>query len=64
MASGCILGECYICREWVYEDEIAWTDDHMRHSTCKGSRTLRQENESLRIELEDYLRWKNGTEND
>lgn len=60
MSSGCILGDCYICGWQVYEDEIAWTGDHMRHSTCKGSRTLRQENEALRRELEEYKQWKDN----
>jgi hypothetical protein len=62
MASGCIVGDCYICGDQVYEDELAWVGDNMRHYTCKGNRTLFQENQALRRELEDYWKWISGRE--
>ena len=60
MASGCILSECFICGELVFEDEAVWYNDVWKHSYCKTTRDLRQENEALKRELEEYRRWLKG----
>ena len=33
--NGCIVGECPICEDWIYEDEWAMTGDIMHHDFCK-----------------------------
>ena len=35
MASGCILGECPVCGEWVWEDEVSISGPIM-HERCYG----------------------------
>jgi hypothetical protein len=62
MASGCIVGECYLCKMPVYEDEARWNDNinKFKHSYCKTNQELRYENELLRKELEPYHKWLKG----
>ncbi|PIE92549.1 hypothetical protein CO726_25715 [Bacillus fungorum] len=39
MASGCIMGQCPICEEWVYEDEVILDQhDNTLHKSCFHSR--------------------------
>lgn len=63
MASGCILGDCYLCKMPVFEDEARYNDKigKFKHSYCKTSNELQLENEMLRKELEDYKRWLYNT---
>lgn len=35
MASGCIVGSCWICGEPVYEDELDFIGDNFVHDECK-----------------------------
>lgn len=35
MASGCILGECPVCGNLIYEDEWTIIDDTIVHEDCK-----------------------------
>jgi hypothetical protein len=62
MASGAILGDCYVCSWHVYEDEAVWYNNKLKHGTCKTKSSLMQENEMLRRELEDYHRWLKNEE--
>lgn len=58
MASGCIVGECYLCNELVFEDEAKWHNNNKwKHASCKPHSQLKLENEWLRKELEDYHKW-------
>ncbi|OAB30222.1 hypothetical protein PMSD_20785 [Paenibacillus macquariensis subsp. defensor] len=57
MASGCIVGECFVCGDWVFESESSWQNDKWKHSHCKTQSSLKQENELLIRELEEYKRW-------
>ncbi|MBJ8054900.1 hypothetical protein JDS87_23850 [Bacillus cereus] len=35
MASGCIVAECPICEDWVFEDELGFDQyDNMVHRRC------------------------------
>lgn len=35
MASGCILGDCPLCTDLIYEDEMAWDDElGICHESC------------------------------
>jgi len=38
MASGCIMGTCLICKEYIYEDEldVVGDNDNFIHNRCKG----------------------------
>lgn len=56
MASGCIFGECFVCGDLVFEDQAIFLNGKWKHSYCKNRRTLKQENEALRKELEGYKR--------
>ncbi|WP_255291121.1 hypothetical protein [Bacillus wiedmannii] len=39
MASGYIMGQCPICEEWVYEDEVMLDQhDNILHNSCFHSR--------------------------
>jgi hypothetical protein len=62
MASGCIIGDCYLCKMPVFEDEVIWNDkiNKFKHSYCKTNKELRYENELLRKELEPYYKWLKG----
>ncbi|MGC5773640.1 hypothetical protein J4O75_14945 [Paenibacillus pabuli] len=62
MASGCILGICYICDGQIYEDELGWNDNLMKHKTCRSISELHLENKLLRQQLEDYKKWVLGEE--
>jgi predicted nucleic acid-binding Zn ribbon protein len=35
MASGCIIGECPVCGEHIYEDEWLLVDDVLIHEECR-----------------------------
>jgi trans-2-enoyl-CoA reductase len=35
MASGCIVGECPVCGEWIFEDEWCLAEDTLVHEDCK-----------------------------
>jgi hypothetical protein len=35
MASGCIMGTCPICDDFVYEDEWVFYGDEMIHESCR-----------------------------
>lgn len=35
MASGCIVENCWICGEAVYEDEVDFIGDNFVHDYCK-----------------------------
>ena len=39
---GCIVGECPICEEWIYEDEWEITGDIMHHEDCKVTKFVTQ----------------------
>ncbi|AIW41802.1 hypothetical protein [Paenibacillus polymyxa] len=57
MASGCILGTCYICGGLIYEDEIGWHGDKMKHTTCRSLSEIKLENDRLRQELDEWKKW-------
>lgn len=65
MASGCIVGYCYLCDMPVFEDEASWNDTiyKFKHSYCKSNKQLEIENKALRNEIEEYKRWLSGTHN-
>ena len=42
MSSGCIMGECPICGELIWEDEWDMTDDIMHHEDCKITKYVAQ----------------------
>lgn len=52
MASGCILGECIVCGDFIWEDQnfvgIPLID--ARHSSCEKKLLLLEELKALRIE--------------
>lgn len=35
MASGCILGDCSVCGDIIWEDEVALAGDDLIHEHCK-----------------------------
>lgn len=35
MPCGCIVGECPVCKEFIYDDEYCYVDDTMLHIRCK-----------------------------
>jgi hypothetical protein len=35
MASGCIVGHCWVCDDLVWEDEIDIIDEHVIHRECR-----------------------------
>jgi hypothetical protein len=59
MASGCIVGDCYLCKMPVFEDEARWNDkiNKFKHSYCKMNKELQFENERLQKELDEFRRW-------
>lgn len=65
MASGCILGDCYLCKMPVFEDEARYNEsvDKFKHSYCKTNKELQFENENLRKELAEFKRWFGGSLN-
>lgn len=62
MASGCIMGDCFLCGEHVFEDEIVWDEleNKPRHQWCKTNKMLRVENERLQTEMKKYKNWFDG----
>lgn len=62
MASGCIVGDCYLCKMPVFEDEARYNDNlnKFKHSSCKTNKELQFENEQLRKELETFRHWFGG----
>ncbi|WP_020615769.1 hypothetical protein [Paenibacillus daejeonensis] len=63
MASGCILGVCFVCNDHVYEDQLGWSGDRMKHTTCKTISDVRLENRMLHEELKEYRQWISGKGN-
>jgi len=39
---GCIVGECPICGEWIYESEWKITGEIMHHEDCKVTKYVTQ----------------------
>ena len=62
MASGCILGDCYLCKMPVFEDEATFNDKtgKFKHSYCKTNKELQHENNHLKGKVEEYERWFNN----
>jgi hypothetical protein len=60
MASGCIVGVCFLCKMHVFEDEASWYNDKWKHTYCRTKQSLKQENEALKRELEEYKKWFDG----
>lgn len=55
LASGCIVGDCPVCNEWIYEDE--WTfarNGLMIHTSCRP----RSDNKYVHIisDLQDVVK--------
>ena len=44
MASGCIMGECWVCDELVWEDEWLVYNDLIIHEKCKRNAILQTRN--------------------
>lgn len=50
MASGCIMGECWICVGLVYEDEVSFSEGHMVHADCElETKTVQQYQAIMKI---------------
>ncbi|MGR5985126.1 hypothetical protein ACUC2M_10785 [Bacillus cytotoxicus] len=46
MASGCIVGECPICEDWMFEDEWIFDKyDNIVHERCLHSKGKKQQND-------------------
>ncbi|MDF2790462.1 MAG: hypothetical protein K0S80_3563 [Neobacillus sp.] len=66
MASGCIVGECPVCKELVFEDEwsgLAYERYNkfihigQCHQRYKKAGELLEENRLLRMELAEIRKW-------
>lgn len=55
MASGCIVGECPVCNELIFEDEWALLGDIMLHERCLCRASNEQEKERKIKELEQII---------
>ena len=61
MASGCIVGECPVCNDWIYEDEWDLLGDIILHERCL-CRASNEKEKDIRIkQLEQIIKdLKNG----
>lgn len=56
MASGCIVGECPVCDDWIYEDEWDLIGNVIVHERCV-SKAMNEKRKDIRIkELESIIR--------
>ena len=55
MASGCIVGECPVCDEWIFEDEWNLLGDIILHEGCLCRASNEQEKERKIKELEQII---------
>jgi cell shape-determining protein MreC len=62
LASGCIVGNCYLCEMPVFEDEAKYNrhSGEFKHDYCKVEKELQLENKQLRRRLEEYEQWLKG----
>lgn len=56
MANGCIVGECPVCNEWIFEDELTLLGDIMLHERCLCRASNEQEKVRRIKELEQIIK--------
>ena len=56
MANGCIVGECPVCDELIFEDEWTLLGDIMLHERCLCRASNEQEKDRKIKELEQIIK--------